>query len=133
MNKKLALVLSAASFASFAAFASSAHAGTPTQVGVEATAIRSAQFTQQVYREYAGRYRMQDGSMLRIVKEGSTVYAEADDNSRVAVKAIAHNRLVSLSGQTEIRFANVDSGKVTVLKTASTNIASADRKSPKLV
>lgn len=105
-----------------------------TEVGVEATSIRSQQLASQVFRDYGGRYRMQDGSLLRIVKQGGRVFAEADDESRVEVKATSNNRLVSLSGRTFITFGDADSGNVVVSKSrAHAELVASTGVQPKLI
>ena len=81
-------------------------------IEVESSAIRTAQQTNRLYHEVAGHYRMEDGSILKIVKVGKQVYAEIADGERIEVKARGPNKFVAVSGDTEFRFDYVDAGRV---------------------
>ncbi len=114
MKKVFAVTIAAA--LSVAALTANASTG----VEVETTNIRSYQFGNKAIRDHGGMYRMQDGTMLRVFREGSKFFAELDDASRVELRAINDSKFVTASGKTELRFVSEGAGKV-VLTRASTD------------
>ncbi len=113
--KKVFALAAVAAFSAAAAVASAS-----TGVEVETTNIRSYHAGNKAIRDHGGMYRMQDGTMLRVFREGNKFFAELDDASRVELRAVNDSKFVTASGKTELRFVSEGAGKV-VLTRASTD------------
>jgi hypothetical protein len=108
------ITLAAITAAAISASAVTAIASTDMQV--ESTNIRAYQLGNKAIREHGGQYRMDDGTLLRVFKEGSNFYAELDDQSRVALRAVNDRTFVTASGKTELRFVSDGAGKVVIAR-----------------
>lgn len=84
----------------------------------EANATRAQQLANRFFREHGGKYRLQDGAVLHIVKEGNRLYAQIDNGSRFEVNAVARDLLVSTDKKVSLRFSDTDTGQVTMTKPA---------------
>jgi hypothetical protein len=109
---KRSVTLAAIVAAALSASALSAIASTEMQV--ENTNIRAYHLGNKAIRDHGGQYRMEDGTVLRVFKEGSRFYAELDDQSRVELRAVSDSKFVTASGKTEVRFVGEAEGKVVI-------------------
>ena len=115
-NMTLAAILVAATSATAVpAFAS-------TGVEVETTNIRSYQMGNRAIRDHGGLYRMEDGTTLRVFREGTKFFAELDDASRVELRAVNDAKFVTATGKTELRFVNDGASKVVLSRPANSNV-----------
>ena len=87
---------------------------------VEATPLNAYQMAKQLYRDHGGTYRMEDGSVLKIVRDANKFYAMLDDGSRVVLRVATPNKFVSESGLTALRFSHEDGGRVVLNRPAGT-------------
>ena len=111
MKKLLMLAAALVIATSVPAFASSS-------MQVEATPLNAYQMAKQLYRDHGGTYRMEDGSVLKIVRDANKFHAVLDDGSRVALRVATPNKFISESGLTALRFSHEDGGRVVLSRPA---------------
>jgi len=99
-------------------FAAAVPAFASSSMQVEATPLNSYQMAKQLYRDHGGTYRMDDGSVLKVVREANKFYAMLDDDSRVELRVATPNKFISASGRTELRFSHEDGGRVVLSRPA---------------
>jgi hypothetical protein len=130
MPTRSSIIIAAALTALVASATASVNSSANTDnIEVASSVIQSERQTLRVAREYAGRYQLADGRLLKVMKIGKKVFAETSGNDRFEVRAIGANRLVAVNGTAELRFYDIENGKVvmsTPARSSLTQVAKQD-------